>query len=136
MSIDVNERPELGTASLVTGILSDIQRLVEQQFELTRREIEEEFRKRLAAAAILGGGIGGCFLGLIGFCLTVVHLLHWLTSPVGSDPATLPLWACHGAVALFLEVVGGILIYVGQARFMAVKSFHNPITELLQEPAR
>lgn len=123
-------------ASLVGGILGDLQHLVEQQFQLTRREIEDEFRRRAAAGAVFGAGIGVIFLGVVVLCLTLVHLLHSIGSPPAADVAWLPLWACHAVVAGGLVVVGGILALVGRARFRSIASFQNPVTEILQEPAQ
>lgn len=133
MSTEVEYPPEQTAASLVSGILGDLQRLVEQQFQLTRREIEEELRQRVAAAAVFGLGVGILFLGAIVLCLTAAHLLHWVASPPGTDPAWLPLWACHTVVAAVLAVSGGILAQVGRAMFRSVTPFQNPVTEILQE---
>ena len=135
MSTDVIDDPAKQTAtSLLTGILADLQHLVEQQFQLTRREIEQELHQRAAAGALFGAGIGLLSLGVIVLCLAAVHLLHWVASPPGSDPAWLPLGACHAAVAAVFVVIGGILAQVGRVRFKSIKSFHNPVTEILQEP--
>ena len=133
-SIDLENPPEQSAASLVSGILGDLQHLVEQQFQLTRREIEQELRLRAAAAAVFGVGLGVFFLDAIVLCMTLAHLLHWVASPPGTDPAALPLWACYGVVAVVLVIIGGILTCVGRARFSAVEPFKNPITEILQEP--
>ncbi len=133
MSVYVKDPPDQSTASLVTGILGDLQHLVEQQFRLTRREIEEEIRQRAIAAAVFGLGAGSLILAAVVLCQTLVHLLHWLTLPPGTDPAGLPLWGCHAVVAAGLVVTGGILAIVGKARFSAVAVFKNPATELLQE---
>ena len=126
--------PEQTAASLLSGILGDLQHLVEQQFQLTRREIEVELRQRAAAAAVFGVGMGVFFLDAIVLCLTAAHLLHWVASPPGTDPAAFPLWACYAVVAAVLVVIGGILVQVGRARFSSVEPFKNPITEILQEP--
>lgn len=132
MSTDIEDQPEQTAASLVSGILSDLHQLVEQQFQLTRREIEDELRQRVAAAKILGLGIGISFLGAIVLCLTLAHLLHWSVSPPGTDPARLPLWACHALVTAGLVVIGGILAQAGQARFKSVQPCRNPATKILQ----
>ena len=134
MSVYVKDPPDQSTASLVTGILSDLQHLVEQQFRLTRREIEQEIRQRAIAAAVVGCGVVSMILAAVVLCQTLVHLLHWLTLPSGTDPAGLPLWGCHAVVAAALVVIGGVLALVGKARLSAVQSFQNPATELLQEP--
>jgi len=134
MSTNVIDDPgKQTTAALLGGIFVDLQHLVQQQFSLTRREITDELRQRAAAGAVIGSGVGIAFLGLFVLCLGLAHLLHWVASPSGADVAWLPLWACHALVALVLVTVGGILVQVGRARFNAVPSFHNPVTEILQE---
>ena len=119
MSTDIEEQIEPTAASLVAGIVGDLQRLVEQQFLLTRRELEEELRQRISAAAVTAAGIVILILAGIVFCLTLVHLLHWMASPSGTDPASIPLWVCHAVVMAALAVIGGILANVGQARMRA-----------------
>src|SRR5580704_12187161 len=89
------DRPDQTAASLLSGILGDLQHLVEQQFQLTRREIEDEIRQRAIAAAIFALGVTVLLVGAIVFCFGLAHLLHWATSPRGTDPAGLPLWVCH-----------------------------------------
>jgi len=135
MSTDLEDRSGQTAASLVSGILDDLQDLVEQQFQLTRREIEEEIRQRAAAAAIFTLGLGVFFLDAIVLSLTLAHLLHWVASPPGTDPAWLPLWACHAVLAAVLVVIGGVLTWVGRARFRSIDRSQNPVTEFLQENA-
>ena len=134
MSTDLENPPGQTAASLVSGILGDLQQLVEQQFQLTRREIEDELRQRATAGGIFFLGLGVSFLSMILLCLTLVHLLHWLTSPPGTDVAWLPLWGCHAVLAAVFAIIGGILTLVGRARFQSVTPFLNPVTEILQEP--
>lgn len=135
MSTEVEHPPEQTAASLVSGILGDLQHLVEQQFQLTRREVEEELRQRATAAAIFGLGVGVLFLDAIVICLAVAHLLHWMASPAGTDEAWLPLWACYATVSAVLDVIGAVLVLVGRARFSSVEPFQSPVTEILQEHA-
>jgi hypothetical protein len=135
MSADVQDPIEQSAASLVSGILGDLQQLVEQQFQLTRREIEDELRKRASAAAVFAFGMGVLFLDAIVLCLTLTHLLHWGTSPPGTDPAWLQLWECHALLAAVLAVIGGILVQVGRARFRSIEPSQNPVTELSKEHA-
>lgn len=133
MSTNVEDPSEQTAASLVCGILGDLQHLIEQQFQLTRREIEEEFSQRTTAAAVFVLGIGVLFLDAIVFCLTLAHLLHWVASPPGTDPAWLPLWACHAVLAAVLLVIGGVLTHIGRARFGSVDPYQNPANEIFQE---
>ena len=136
MAADVQSPPEPSTLALVSGILVDLEHLVEQQLQLTRREIEEELRQSSVAAALLGLGFGVLFLAANTICLSGAHLLHWATSPSGTDPAQLPLWACHAIVALLLVVAGGILTQVARSRFRSVPQCRNPLTEIMEEPIR
>jgi hypothetical protein len=131
MRADPGEPQKQTAAALLTDILVDLQQLVEQQFQLTRRELEDEFSKRLAAGSVLAYGVGVLFLVAVEICLALVHLLHWGASPPGTDPAWLPLWACHAAVATLLLVLGGILVLVGRARLLSMESCQNPATEIL-----
>jgi len=133
MATEVHNHTEPSLTSLVGGIVNDIQDLVKQQLQLTRREIEEDLRKTKEAASILALGLGIAFLGAIPFCLMLVHLLHWLTSPALTDPARLPLWACHGVVAVVLFVLGASLAAVGRQKFKSVHPLDNPATEALKE---
>ena len=133
MSTDVDDPPDQTAASLVSGILGDLQILVEQQFQLTRREIEAELRRRAMAAAVLALSAGVLFVSAIVSCIGVADLLHWMASPTGTDPAWFPLWACHALVAAVLAALGGILAQIGLVRFRAIDSSTNPVTELIQE---
>lgn len=133
MLTDVDYPPEQTTASLVSGILGDLQQLVDQQLQLTRREIEMELRQRAEAAAVFGLGTGVLFLAAVFLCLSLSHLLHWLASPIGTDPASFPLWACHAVVAAVLAIIGVIVACVGRTKFKSIVPFQNSTTEFLQE---
>jgi hypothetical protein len=133
MSAYVKDPPEQTAASLLTGIVGDLQHLVEQQLQLTRRKIEVELRQRAVAAAVIASGVGSLFLAAMAFCLASAHWLHWVALSPGTDPAWLPLWACHAAVAAVLATIGGILALIGRARFNSIQAFRNPTTEILQE---
>jgi Putative Actinobacterial Holin-X, holin superfamily III len=131
--VAVEPPPVQTAASLVSGILGDLQRLVQQQFQLTRMQIEVELRRRVAAAAVLTFGVLLLFVSAIFACLSVSHLLHWMNSPLETDLASLPLWACHAVVAAVVGLIGGILACVGRAQFRSIVPFGNPVTELVQE---
>ena len=133
MSTNAENRPAQSSISLVRGILVDLEHLVEQQLQLTRREMEDELRQRSADAMIVAIGIGILFLAAGGFCLAFAHLLHWFSSPAGADPAWFPLWACHGVIAVALAVVGGILTHVGRTKFGSVERCQNPVTEIFED---
>jgi len=133
MATEVQNHTDQSVTSLVGGIVSDIQDLIKQQLRLTREEIEEDFRKAKEAASIFLLGTGILLLGVIVFCLMLVHLLHWLTAPGGTDPAWLPLWSCHAIVAAFLLAFGGGLAYVGRGIMKSIHPLENPATDALKE---
>lgn len=137
MTVEVQEPVQNHAApsatSLVSGILGDVHELVEQQFRLTRREIEEDLRKYMKAALVFGLGAGIFMLGVGALCLSLAHLLHWGASPPGTDPAWFPLWACHAVVGAWLAVLGGVLACVGRMMFKSIDPMKNPATEALKE---
>jgi len=133
MATEVQNRSEPSLSSLLAGIVSDVQDLVKQQLLLTRKEIEADLRKTWEAAMLFGVGVGISLLSAISFCLMFAHLLHWLTAPQGSDPATVPLWACHAIVGAVLVIIGGALVSVGRQKLKTVDPIHNPATQALKE---
>ena len=128
-----SDPPDQTAASLVSGILGDLQHLVEQEFQLTRREIEDEIRQRAMAAAVIVLGATIFLLGAIVFCFGLADLLHWATLPRGADAAGFPLWACHVVVAAVLAVSGAIVAQVGRVKFTSTAPFRNPFTELMRK---
>jgi len=122
---EVHDRSEPSMASLVGGIVDDVQTLIKQQLKLTRHEIEVDLRKTKEAATMLILGAGILFIGAVVFCLGLVHLLHWAGNPAPSDPTRLPWWACYGIVSVAILVLGGIVAVVGRARFAAIKPLDN-----------
>lgn len=133
MSTDADQAAEPSTASLITGILGDLQHLVEQQLLLTRCELQREARQYLSACGVVGLGAMILFLDAILLCLTLVHLLHWLVTSPEADPASIPLWECHAVVAAVVLLVGGILTYRGKVMLGSIEPVRNPVNELLQE---
>lgn len=135
MSTAPYDSPEPSTTSLVTGILGDLQHLVAQQLELTRREIEDELQQRTTATAVIGMGLGFLFLAAVELCMATAYLMHWMSTSQGGDQASLPLWACHGIVAAGLSMIGIVVSQIGRARFRSIDRFSNPATEIFQEHA-
>jgi len=129
-----NQQDSNSVAGLVSGIVTDVQDLIKQQLQLTRKEIEADFRKTREAASLLIAGIGVAFFGGFALCLMLAHLMHFLTTPVGvRDPATLPLWACHGIVAAVLLVVGGGMAFAGKKKFDSFNPLPDESAQVLKE---
>jgi len=133
MAAEVQNHSDQSITTLVSGIVSDMQDLIKQQLLLSRKEIEEDLHKSTEAASIFGLGVGICFLGGLSLCLMLAHLLHWLTAPAHTDPASFPLWACFGVVGGVLALVGWEVTYAGRRKFQTINPLQNPATQALKE---
>ncbi len=132
-----NHQDNASVATLVSGIVTDVQDLIKQQLQLTRKEIEADFRKTREAASVLILGIGLFSLGGIALVLMLAHLIHRLTLPAGQvhsfDPATVPLWGCFGIVAAVFLVVGGALAFAGKKKFDSFNPLPDESAQALKE---
>lgn len=133
MATGLEHPTDQSATSLVSGILSDLQNLLEQQFLLIRREIERDLRRGLQAGSLLVAGAGVLFLGGFSFCLAAAELLYWMNVPAGTMPGTLPLWACHGIVAGVLLCAGAALCVGGRMKLKKIKPMESPAAEALKE---
>jgi hypothetical protein len=115
---DAQVLPERSVTSLVSGIIADAQRLIEQQLTMFRQEIRDDLRKTLEAVLPLAAGI---FMSMVAAFLVLLMfpLLLWWAVP------ELPLWACFGIVGGVLAAVGGVLVFAGVKKF---ESF-NPLSD-------
>jgi hypothetical protein len=125
MATEVQAPSDSGLAALLKGIVNDIGDLVKQEFQFAKAEIKSDVRKTKEATGLLACGVGLAALGVIFLALMIVYLLHWLTSPAGADPASLPLWGCYAIVGGLFLVGGGALVIAGKKKF---DSF-NPLPE-------
>jgi len=94
---------------LVSGIVSDIEQLVEQQFALLRQETKEEMREALVAGQQFAVG---ALAGLLAGIAAVAALSLGLWAAV----AWLPLWAGFTIVGSILAIVSGALIISGRRK--------------------
>jgi len=133
MATEIQNLSEQSTASLLGGILDDIQDLIKQQVQLTRKEVTAEVHTVAHAAILFAVGAATLFFGALIIALTVVYFLHWATSPSGSDPAHIPLWGCFALVGVPLTVLGACLTWLGRKRLMSINPLQNPATQALKE---
>lgn len=133
MSTDFQNSTDQSATSLVGGIIDDMQDLVKQQVQLTKKEIKQEVHSALLAIIFFASGAAVLFFGALILGFMLVHLLHWCTSPAGADPATIPLWACHALVGGPLAILGGILTWLGFGKLKSINPLDNPATEALKE---
>ena len=133
MPTDVRRPTDESVTSLISGIIDDAQDLLTQQLALFRGEIQADFHKTKEAAAYVAAGAVLAVPGAFLLCLTLVHLLHWATSPPGADPASLPLWACYGLVGALFAVPSAILTSVGVTKFRSFNPLPDESVEALTE---
>jgi hypothetical protein len=136
MALEIEEPVRKTAASLMVGIVGDLQRLVEQQVQLTRREVEEELRLRATSSAVIAFGMAVLFLAAILLCQAAVHYMYELTNPMAAASGGLSLGSCHAVLAAILGVVGAIIAIIGRAQFIAVGRAPNPATEILKRQNR
>jgi hypothetical protein len=117
MATQVPTTSEPGFATLVRQIVNDIGDLITQQIRFARAEIREDFRKSKEAFLLLALGAGSALVSVLFFGLTLVHLLHWLTAPAGTDASSLPLWGCHAIVTGLFFLTGAGLMLAGKKMF-------------------
>jgi len=130
-----NHTDDQSVAGLVSGIVTDVQDLIKQQLQLTRKEIEADFRKTREAASLLIAGIGVAFFGGFALCLMLAHLIHFLAIPSGvvRDVANIPLWACYGIVAALFLGVGGGMAFAGKKKFDSFNPLPDESAQVLKE---
>jgi hypothetical protein len=137
MATEVQNHPEQSMASLVGGIVGDVQDLIKQQLALTRKEIEADLRKTRDAATLLAVGVGLALFGCFALCLMLAHLIHYLTTPpllqATAEPAAIPLWGCYGIVAAILLGVGGALAFAGKKKFDSFNPLPDESAQALKE---
>jgi len=109
--------PDGTITSLIAGIIQDAQRLLSQQIELVKVEIQDDLRKTLSGLAFIAAGAGLLLMGFLLLCFMAVYLLHWAFS--------LELWLSFLIVGGFLTLLGVTLVYAAVARF---RSF-NPLPD-------
>ena len=93
---------EPSLAQLVDGIVTDVQKLVRQQLDLFRGEVQQEIDRAKTAAVSMGAGAGLVALGGVLSAQMLVHGLHKSTR--------IPLWGCYGLVAGALGATGVSLL--------------------------
>jgi len=112
-------------ASLLGGIVSDIQTLIRQEIALARAEIQKEWDKAKTAAGSMVVGAAVLALGGILLCLTVVSVLH--------EVAGLPWWASFLIVGGVLAVLGAVLVWTGRNQAARVHVIPPQTAETMRE---
>jgi len=107
-------------SELVSGILVDAAKLLAQELELAKLELQEDLRRTTAyfALMIFGGSIAA--MGLLMLLLMAAFLLN--------ADIKLPLWVCFG-------IIGGVTFLVGGGLMIAAKIRNAKIDFIPQRSA-
>jgi hypothetical protein len=114
--IDQQTDPEVSMTHLVSGILADAQKLIEQQLNLLRHEVKDELHKTMTAAMILMSGSVIVLVGGILLCFMLVELLAWAAPSI-------PIWGCYGIVGGSIMALGGVLLFIAIQKLKSI----NPL---------
>jgi multisubunit Na+/H+ antiporter MnhB subunit len=113
---------------LVSGILADAQELVKQQVALVRAEIKADFRRTVAAAALIAVGAVAALPTVFLLCNLFVYLLH--------EEVGLTRWAGYGIVGGVFLVLSAALIGIGIQRFRSFNPLPDQSVEAFKENVR
>jgi hypothetical protein len=114
-------------ASLLGGIVNDIQTLIRQEIRLARTEVQREWDKAKTAAGSMAAGSAVLALGGILLCLALVHLLAWAIHTDWS------LWLSYLIVGGLLAALGGVLFYAGRNKAAEVNVIPPQTAETMRE---
>jgi hypothetical protein len=124
MSTDLQSPPEQSLSALLSGIVTDAQKLFRQQTELFRQEVREDVRKTQEAAVPMALGL--CLAGMGGLLLLV-------TAALGLWAAGLQLWVSFLIVGAAAFLIGGALFAVGKQKFDSFNPLPDKSAEALKE---
>jgi uncharacterized membrane protein YqjE len=113
-------------ASLVGGIISDAERLVQQELKLAKKEIQQEWDKAKVAGGALLIGLGVMLVAAILLTQMVVELLNQYAFP-GNH------WVSYLIVGAILAAVGGVLFYMGKKQADEISLVPPETAESLKE---
>ncbi len=112
-------------ASLLGGIVSDIQTLVRQEIALAKTELLREWDKAKTAAGSMAVGAGVLALGGFFLCVTVVCVL--------AEVAGLPWWASFLIVGGVFTGLGAVLFFMGRSQAARVNVVPPQTAETMRE---
>jgi len=134
MANEVHNPPDQASMTgLMGGIISDIGDLIRHEIRFARTEIRQDLRKSQQAATVLALGAGTAVLGAIFLGLMLVFLLHWSSSPAGTDPGQIPLWGCFGIISAVFLVVGSAVAYAGCKMFASFNPMPDQTAQTVKE---
>jgi uncharacterized membrane protein YqjE len=124
MATDMQTGNEPSVASLVKGIIDDVQILTKQQLELLKQELKEDSTKTVHA--LMPMAVGGV-VSLIGLLL-LGHALAWVLVAVG-----LQTWLAYLIVGGVITGLGVALVFMGLAKFRTFNPLPDRSIDALKE---
>jgi len=126
MATEFKNEHEPSVTTLVSGIISDAQLLITQQFELLKHEIREDFRKTKDASLICAAAAGLSIIAAILLAFMLAHLLSWAWPE-------LPLWGSYGICGGVILALAVGLFFAGMAKFKSFNPLPDQSTKALKE---
>ena len=117
---------EVSVTQLVSGIITDGQKLIKQHLALLRHELKDDLHKTKEAGLLL---IWGSVIALVGGILLsfmLVQLLTW------AAPG-LPLWVSYGIVGAPITALCGALFFAGIQKFKSVDPLPDHSVQAFKE---
>ena len=123
---DLQTEPDVTVTHLVSGIITDAQKLIEQQLALLRHEVKDDLRKTKEVGRLL---FCGSMIGLVGGVLLAFMLVELLSWAVPG----LPLWVSYGMVGTPILAVGGVLFFAGMQKLESFNPLPDQSVQALKE---
>jgi hypothetical protein len=112
-------------ATLVGGIVTDLQTLIRQELRLARTEVQQEFNQAKFGIVFLAAGAGLLAPAAISLLFMLDYLLKEYT--------TIPLWGCFGIVGAVFLLLSGLLIGAGVAKIRHIHLVPPQTAESMRE---
>jgi len=123
-----NRLANASTGRLLSGLVTDVEDLIQQQFELFKCEVKKEMREARQALLPTLAGAGILAMAIFFLAFAVVYLVNIASG--------WPLWACFATVAAGLGIAGGSAFAVGLQRLRQLTPVAEESIEELEENVR
>jgi hypothetical protein len=125
MAPEIQTENQPSMASLVSGIVSDAQKLIRQELELARQEVRQEWTKARDAAISMAAAAGAVFFAAMMFLFGLVYLLGSVTP--------IPAWGWFLLVGGVLGALAAVLFFTGKTKAEEVSVIPPRTAETMKE---
>jgi len=126
MATQVQSGSDVSVTSLVSGIVTDAQELMKQQFALFKAEVKEDMRKTSEATTSLIIGLTATLVGTIVLSFAAAHLLSWAWPDVH-------IWVWYAVVGGVVTAVGAGLAFAAYQKFRSFNPLPDETAQALKE---